>query len=117
MSAYERKYAAAMDELATTDMWPSSYAPPLHKLYRRIGLEVRPPHYANFKVAALDQGTFFTVVWGVLMWLTQWHHVDGMPIKDMMFSALVAGTLFGLAMAFGYWYSRRKWKLTAWHAL
>ena len=116
MNTFERKYAAAMTELQATEMWPSNYDPPINRLYRKFGTQVRPPHYVQFWRALLGQGVFFGIFWGVLMWVFEWRG-SGMPIAGMVSSVLLAGAIFGATMAGMYAHGRKKWKLTAWDDL
>ena len=116
MSEYARKHAAAIAELEATDIWRSSYMPPIYHLYRKLGVKARPPHYARFGVNAVGQGVFFGLIWGVLMWFTQWQDLELSALGTICATVLV-GVLFGCAMAFAFGRVARKWKLTDWDDL
>jgi hypothetical protein len=62
---------------------------------------------------ALAIGTFFTVGWGLVMWLFFWWRLD-MPLAAMVVPAVLAGALFGLIMAGYYLRLSRKHGLPSW---
>lgn len=116
MSEFERKYDAAMKELEATEMWPSNYLPLIYRLYQKLGVKARPPHYANFLSTFVGQGLFFGVFWGLFMWLFEWRGTD-VQLDGAVSSALIAGAFFGGVMTLGYAHGHRKWKLTKWDDL
>lgn len=116
MSLFETRKAKALDLLRGTGMRESNYLPPATRLLWRLGVEVPPPHFAGFFGAALVSGTFFGVVWGVLMWLIVWQH-QGLSLAATSLTVLSAGLLFGLFMAAYYAWGRRKHALPAWEQL
>ncbi len=116
MSEHERKFDAAMDELARTKMWGSNVAPPILKVQRRLGWLVRPPHYAPFWRVLLGYTLWFGPVWGVMMWFISWRG-DGVPVLVAIGSAAFAGVFFGAMMALYYAWGRRKYKLSRWEDL
>lgn len=91
----------------------SNYAPPLFRILWRIGVYVRPPHFASFGSNFLLTGAWFGVVWGAIMWLLVWPGTGKSPLVDAI-TALVAGLLFGLCMALYYRQGARKYKLPGW---
>ncbi len=116
MNEYERKFQAAISELEKTDIWRSNYAPPASRVQRRLGQEVRPPHYASFWRVASGYGFWFAGIWGIIMWLTQWR-AQGLPVSAAIASAALAGAMFGLILAAYYARSRRKYGLSRWEDL
>ena len=61
-------------------------------------------------------GSFFGLVWGLLMWFWQWSDT-GMSAGFAAALSVVAGLLFGLSMASYYAYGRRKHRLPPWTSL
>lgn len=116
MTDYERKFDAAMAELATTTMWPSNYAPPLLKTQRRFGWLVRPPHYASVSRIIIGYGLWFGPLWGIVMWFLQWR-AQGFSVLLAIGFAAFAGALFGALMSAYYMHARRKYGLSKWEDL
>ena len=92
----------------------STYAPPLYRLLWRLGAQVPPPHMAGFAFNSLLMGGFFGVFWSLLTWLMLWGR-QGMPLTMVASSALLAGALFGVAMASYMRYSANKRAIPRWH--
>lgn len=116
MNDYDRKYAAALDELAKTGIWRSNSNPPYLRLLRSIGQRPRPPHYQVFKRNFIGHGLWFAVCWGLLMWFFFWRTTD-MTILLAFVSAGFAGVFYGLIMAAYYSNGQRKHRLTRWDDL
>jgi len=95
---YPPKVQAALRHLDLAGVHRRHSAPPLHRLLWRMGFNVPPPILASVASNALLMGSWFTVGWGVLMWLLVWRNTH-MPAGGAVFSALLAGVLFGLLMA------------------
>lgn len=110
---YDDAYAKAMDELEASPILEGNYAPPMHRLLRRLGYQPLPPHYAKFGLNWLMTGVPFGIIWGALMWLISWDVQDLSPIIALWASAL-AGTLFGFAIALYYRWSARRHGLSLW---
>lgn len=113
MNDHERKFQAAMNELEQSGMWRSNYAPIVMRIQRRLGQEVRPPHYASFMSTAIGYAFWFGGVWGILMWFAQWQ-AQGYTISAAVISAAFAGILFGAMIAGYYRWSGRKHGLSDW---
>ncbi|MEZ0470617.1 DUF6404 family protein [Luteimonas salinilitoris] len=109
----ERKREAALRRLAETGIWRSNYNPPALRLLWSLGIDVPPPHFARFGATALLAGAWFAIAWGLLMWLLVWTP-QRMPWVVAAITALVAGALFGVAMAGYYAWGRRKHGLPLW---
>lgn len=108
---FKQKLTAALSLLASTGMWRSNYAPPLHRLLWRFGARLAPPHFLSFTANFVSAGVWFGVVWGLLMWFTVWSHKS----PDAAFvAALFAGVFFGLCMAAYYRYCARKYGIPLW---
>ncbi len=95
---YPPKVQAALRHLDLAGVHRRHSAPPLHRLLWRMGFNAPPPILASVASNALLMGSWFTVGWGVLMWLLVWRNTH-MPAGGAVFSALPAGVLFGLLMA------------------
>ena len=116
MSDYERKYQAAIAELEQTDIWRSNYAPLALRVQRRLGQQVRPPHYAPFLRTTCGYAFWFSGVWGILMWFTTWRD-QGFSGASAVTSAALAGLMFGGVIAAYYAWSRRRYGLSDWDDL
>jgi hypothetical protein len=90
-------------------------APPLFRLLWKLGVRVRPPHFLGFGHIALVYGTWFTGVWGVLMWLLVWSH-QGVDFPGVALRSGGAGAAFGLMMAWFYTRERKEFRLPAWES-
>lgn len=117
MSRHEADFDARLRQalalLETKGLGKNNYAPPLFRLLWRLGVKAPPPHMAGFAFNSLLMGTFFGVLWGLFMWLLLWGR-QGVPLVVGAVGALVAGTLFGLAMAWYLRYSARKHAIPRW---
>lgn len=113
MSEYKRKFDAAMAELQNTDMWNTNHTPPLLRTLLAMGIEARPPHYANLWVVFCGFAVWFAVSWGVAMWFISWR-TAGFSGWDAMGASVFAGVLFGTFMTAFYWRGRKKHGLTRW---
>jgi hypothetical protein len=94
----------------------SNIEPPLLRLLWRLGVPVRPPHFATFGATALGMGSFFGVGWGVGMWAVLWRSFS-MSGWAMAAAAGFAGALFGLSIAGVFAYRRRALALPTWEQL
>jgi|SRR6267378_3359629 len=108
---FEQKLTAALALLASTGIWRSNYAPPLHRLLWRIGGRVPPPHFLSFTANFVSAGVWFGVFWGLAMWLTGSSHQS---LSRLAAAALLAGSLFGLFVAVRYRYGARKHNIPLW---
>ncbi len=109
----EEKREAAIKNLVELGIWKSNAKPPLLTQLWRLGFNVAPPHFGTFWKTAFCVGLPFGFVWSVLMWFIQWQAM-GVSIRLAALSALLASTLFGLAMAGYYRYCQKKYKLPSW---
>lgn len=113
---FEEKLELAREELENTGIWKSNYNTPLLRLSHKLGLKLKPPHYANFISNLLILGLYFAIIWGILMWLFFWRNAN-MTLIAAIIASVVAGSLFGLIMAFYYRYGVKKHKLSKWDDL
>lgn len=112
-TGFDARLQQALALLDTKGLRKSTYAPPLFRLLWRLGVKVPPPHMAGFAFNSLVMGGFFGVFWGLAMWLLLWGH-QGMPLVIVAVAALLAGALFGLAMAWYLRYWARKRAIPRW---
>lgn len=110
---FEVRLRQALALLDTKGLGKGTYAPPLFRLLWKLGIKVPPPHMAGFAFNSLLMGGFFGVFWSLLMWLMLWGR-QGMPLAMVAIAALLAGALFGLAIAWYMRYSARKRAIPRW---
>ena len=111
--AFDARLRQALAFIASKGVRPSTAAPPLYRLFWKMGLKVPPPLMAGFFSIALLMGGFFGVFWGLLMWLLMWGRT-GMPMAAAAVLALLAGALFGLLMAAVLRWQARNKQIPAW---
>ncbi len=92
------RLAAMRRQLTELGIADSTAAPPLWKLFWRMGWAVPPPPFMGFGQVTLLMGGFFGVFWGLLMWLFLWSQ-QGMPVWIAVATAVLAGAAFGVCMA------------------
>ena len=110
---HQEKVDHLLNDLTQRGIGKYTAAPPLYRLLWRLGIEVPPPHFASFSSLALFMGIFFAVFWGLFMWLFVWRE-DNVPIAVGIVSSVIAGVLFGLAMAAYYRWRAQKLALPRW---
>jgi hypothetical protein len=111
--AFDARLQQALMFIESKGVRRSTAAPPLYRLFWRMGLKVPPPLMAGFWAIALLMGGFFGLFWGVVMWLLMWGR-NGMPLAFAALLALVAGVLFGLLMAAVLRSQARNKQIPAW---
>lgn len=93
---------------------PFTAAPPIYRLFWRIGINVPPPFFQSFFSLFLIMGVGFGVGWGVLMRLAALL----LPILRLSYlgsSTVFAGLLFGCAMAAYFKRESKRLKLPPWN--
>lgn len=116
MSDYNRRFDAALGEIAETSVWKSNYNPPMLRSLRFLGFRPRPPHYAAFLSILLGYAAWFGPIWGAMMWFAAWRD-EGFTVLSAVSASAAAGLLFGLAMAVYYAWGRKKYGLSRWQDL
>ncbi len=111
--SYPTKINAALAKLAETGLKPGQYAPPLHRLLWRGGIQVPPPLFAGFWTIFSFMAVWFGSVWGFCMWLTLWSR-NGTPLIHAIGTSVVVGVLYGIFMARHSRRSAQKYKLPKW---
>lgn len=114
--SYKDRITRAMAELEASSIRSLNYAPPMFRVARRLGLKPRPPHYMSFWRATLLLGPAFGITWGLVMWLLQWRAAE-VPMVVVIPSCLLAGVIFGLAMAGYYRWAGAQAGLSKWEDL
>jgi len=110
------KRTAALNVLAATGMWRSSYAPPGIRLLWRLGFDVPPPHFVSFRKAAIVTGTGFAIGFGLAMWAIEPTHPDR-SLSSNLIRIAISAAIFGYAMALYYADGRRRYDLPSWESL
>lgn len=114
--AFDRHKNAALAHLAETSLARGNYQPLPTLLLWMLGARVRPPHFQGFAANVVTSGTYFALVWGLLMWFILFSPRDASVMAAVQMSVLV-GLLYGLVMAFYYRRSARKHDLPPWSSL
>ena len=109
----QEKVDAFVNDLAQRGVGKYTSAPPLYRLFWRLGIEVPPPHFAGFWSLTMVMGGYFAILWGLFMWLLGWPRKDT-PIAITVVTALFAGLLFGVIMAALYRRRAQKLALPRW---
>ena len=106
----------ALDLLESAGIGRGSYAPLLVRLLWRCGIKLKPPHFMGFGSALLLWGGYFSIAWGMFMWLLVWSR-QGVGVRLALGAAVGAGLTFGLFLAAYYARQRRLHGLPGWDAL
>jgi hypothetical protein len=110
---HEEKLNVMFKDLGERGVKKGTMAPPLYRLLWRIGVPVRPPHFASFGANALLMGIGFAFLWGLFMWFFLWRHQNMSPSTACL-NALLAGALFGVMLSGYYRWQARKLSLPKW---
>ena len=86
------------------------------RLFRKLGMQVRPLHFESFWRTTLVFALWFGPLWALLMWFFSWRKDGGSPFVYLL-AATVSGLVYGLAMAAIYAWSRKKYRLPSWESL
>ncbi len=113
---FEKRRQSAVREAISRGVKPRDVDPPLDRLLRRFGFRIRPPYYRSFAANTGFLGTFFGVIWGIVMWLFVWSGRGIAPGAAVILSAS-AGLLFGVLMASFIKWKKRKVGLSEWDDL
>lgn len=106
------KVAYLLKDLGQKRIGQYTIAPPIYRLLWRLGVEVKPPHFASFWSLVAPLGMAFGVFWGVIMWFFIWR--QSTPVSVAVGTAVLAGLLFGIIMALYYRGRARKLGLPKW---
>ena len=89
-------------------------APPVFRLLWAMGLRIPPPLFLGILPLTLITGGVFATFWGFGMWLFAWRTQRGLPIWLALAMSVLAGAMFGSAMATYYRWRSDKLPLTSW---
>lgn len=109
---HDEKVAYLLNDLGQRGIGQYTIAPPIYRLLWRLGIEVKPPHFASFWSLVVPLGVVFGVLWGIFMWLFVWRH--SAPVGLDVATAALTGLLFGVVMALYYQWRARKLALPRW---
>ena len=110
---YPPQVQRALQKLDAAGAKRAMSAPPLYRLFWRLGWDVAPPVLASFATNVLTTGLWFGAGWGLAMWLLFWR-TTGMTGATMVAAGLLAGLLFGVCMALLLRYQRQRLGLPLW---
>ncbi|WP_319531368.1 DUF6404 family protein [uncultured Cohaesibacter sp.] len=114
--SYEEKYVRALEELAQTPILEGNYCPPFHRVLRRLGFQLPPPHYDHFFRNFILTSIPFGILWGILMWMIAWSTAE-VPLDIALTGAVAAGLLFGFLLALYYHVTATRHRLSRWRDL
>ena len=113
--SFEHRLFAAHKELASKGVKVINYDPPISRLLRHFGWQLKPPHYERFMVNLIAMGLPVGIIWGLLMWFFGREHEVSLEYALRQTSFFAVGV--GLLMAIVFQVRRRQLKLTPWEAL
>lgn len=86
------------------------------RLFRKLGMQVRPLHFESFWRTTLVSALWFGPFWALIMWFFSWRKDGGSPLVYLLATA-ASGLVYGLVMASIYAWSRKKYRLPSWESL
>jgi len=96
---------------------PQASSEPAHiRLFRRLGMQVRPLHFESFWRTTFFCGLWFAPVWALTMWLFSWRK-EGTDPAIAALATVICGLIYGLVMASVFAWSRKKHALPTWESL
>lgn len=101
-------------EMKQKGLSPFTVAPPLFRLFWKLGWNVKPPLFMSFVSMTLMMGIIFGVLWGVIMWLFPLHALSGSLYVAVGIPA-AAGLMFGVIMAAYFRWKAKKLGLPRWN--
>lgn len=112
---YATKLDKAHAEMDAAGIWPSNYNPPAYKAARKLGFKIKPPHYQSALIQAVFMGCVFGPIYGGITTLSGMYQSSG--LNTAITTSLIAGALFGIAMALMTQIRQRQKKLSRWDDL
>ncbi len=113
---YDAKLEKALMELHEKKVPKMRYRTPMFRILRMFGVKIKPQFYYPDIPYFLCCTGYFSMWWGVLMWVAFLRSRD-LSVNWAVGIALLAGVLFGLAMVAINVYYRRQYELTPWDEL
>jgi hypothetical protein len=87
--------------------------PPIDYINQKLGITRIPIVFWSFPKTLVIMGSYFAIVWGLLMYFTIWR-AQGLSMSSVLTESTFAGFFFGLYMAWLYARTRKKFNLTTW---
>lgn len=113
---FDERHRRAMEELAASSIPAMQYDPPLHRILRRLGVKLRPPHYQPQSTNVALFGVPFALLMALAAWLVP-AVMGGASGALLMLLAGLAGAVFGWLMAHIFRRDANAAKLTRWNDL
>ena len=109
---HAEKVTYLLNDLGQKGIGQYTIAPPFYRLLWRLGIEVRPPHFAGFWSLAATMALSFGIVWGIFMWFTVWQQQSS--VSQSIGTTALVSFLFGVILAASYRRRARKLALPRW---
>jgi len=113
---FEERRQRAMAVLRRHGIPQHTSEPVQLRLFRKLGMQVRPLHFESFWRTTLVSALWFGPFWALIMWFIRWRE-DGTHPALAALGAVICGLCYGLAMAGVYAWSKKKYKLPSWDSL
>ena len=116
MNDYQRRLAAAKEEMERAGVPNARRGLTLVALLSKLGVQMRPALYLPFWLNGLIQGALFAAIYGTATYVL-FGLSEERSLSQIAINLLIAGSIYGLLTAF---FQRRKiWgkKLSAWEDL
>lgn len=113
---YEQRYRRAVQIALDAGLRKGTVEPPLLKIVRSWGKQIKPPVYGGFVEVFWHYTTTFGILFGLIMFVTFWK--DGQtPYIEAALTTGFAGMAFGATVSgYFYWIARRA-NLPRWEEL
>lgn len=112
---HDEKVTRLLNDLGQRGISRYTIAPPMYRLLWRLGIELKPPHFASFWSLAAVMGVGYGVFLAVFMGASTWASVrQSKPLSAVIGIAALAAVLFGLFMGGYYRMQARKLGLPRW---
>lgn len=111
--SHQDKGEEFIKEMAHFGVHPSAAVPPMYRLFWRMGIELPPPLFQSSREIVFFVGGPFGVLFGVGVYLMQ-SQAQRMPLVVAVVCAVIAGALFGLAVAWYYHRMAQQYVLPSW---
>lgn len=113
---YPPRVRATLDRLDAAGMNRRTSAPPLYRLFWRMGVSIAPPILSSFIANMVSLGACFALGWGVMMWALVWR-TTGLGTGLMVAGAVLGGLGFGAFGALLLRMQRQRHGLPSWREL
>ena len=112
---FNRKLDVAYQELSKTGKWRYNFDPPIFRVLRKTGLNVRPPYYNTYVVNVLVFGIMFTVLFGAITYFLD--SLRGRLESYSLTTVILTGVVFGLLVPYILNNAKKKYSLSDWEDL